>query len=134
MRINVQIWNIPKGILVHLCTCGHSLANCVLMASGECREHKLTNIRRARENFHARVFCVSFTYGLNIAEIKFRVNSLGIHVECHVYNIEVSCAFTVSKKTAFGTVGTGKQGKFCRSNACTAVIVTVCGNDYSFTV
>ena len=41
---------------------------------------------------------------LDIAEVQLRINSLGVHIQGNSNDIQVSCAFAVSKKTAFHAV------------------------------
>ena len=44
----------------------------------------------------------------DIAEVKLRINSLGVHVQSYSYNVQVSGAFAVTKETAFHAVSTSK--------------------------
>ena len=133
LRVDGQVRNGPVIGMTFL-TPFHALCDSVLMRTAECCEHKLSGIWLTFTDCHSGDTGIKLSYRRNIAEIKLRINALGIHIQGEGNDIDITCAFAVSEKSAFNSVCTGKESKLSICDSTAPVVVGVQGNDNVFTV
>ena len=101
----------------------HSLVDSILMGAGECSKYQLSSVRMTRIDMHLCATLVNFRDLLDIADLKLRIDSLREHIVGDGQDIHVAGTLTVSEQSSFNAVSACKHCKFCRSNACSAVIM-----------
>lgn len=86
----------------------------VLMATGERRKDKVTGVWVTGVDGKTGAFSNSVDNREEITEINLWLDTLRVQVEREGHEIDVACAFTVSKDSSFDTISAGKQTKLRR--------------------
>ena len=112
----------------------HTLCDCVLVRTGESREHERAAVRLAGIYLHIGEFFVFFHQLGHIRKVKTGVHALREHIQRKRDYIHVTRAFAVAEQRAFHPVRTRKQREFRIRHRAAPVVVGMRGHDYVFPV
>ena len=123
-RIDRQIRNLPVvGVcFLHVL---HTLVDCVLVRTGESCKNKLADVWLTFVYLHACASFVNLLVLRKIAEIKLRVNSLGVHVKSHCNDIQVTCSFAVAEECSLHSLCSCEKSKLGSCYAAASVVMRV---------
>ena len=132
-RVDWQVRDLPvfRSCILHIV---EALFNGILMGTGERGESQLSCIRLTGRDLHLSAFFVHFAHRQNIVEVQSRVHALGIHIQGHRYNIQITGTVPVAEKAAFDPLCPGQKAQFGAGHAGAPVVMGMEADDGRFPV
>ncbi len=81
----------------------HAFVDCVLMGAGESGKYQIARIGVAGMHLHFGALFIYLADMAYIAEIQFRIHTLGIHIHGYVHDIRISGTLTIAEERTFHT-------------------------------
>ena len=111
-----------------------ALLDRVLMAARKGGEHQIAGIGRARVDRDIGAIVHRVDDLIDIREVEFWINALGIHVECDCNEIAIAGAFAIAEQASLHAVGTGHQTEFGGRDTGAAIVMGVQRNHHAVAV
>ena len=129
-RVDWQVRHFPQSIRLLL---AETLADGVLVRARERGVHQVADIRMAWVNRNLIALFDDFAHAVDVREVQLRVDALGVEVECHSHQIDVTGALTVTEQATFNAIGASHQAQLSGRNPCAAVVVGVQADQHAVT-
>ena len=83
---------------------------------------------------HACIFFICCRNCRHITEVKLRIYTLRIHIQCQRHNIHISGTLAISEQSAFNTISTCQKSHFCITDTTSTVIMRMQRDQHILTI
>lgn len=128
----MQIRHVPVLAVVFLSPV-HSLGDGILVRAAERSEYQLTAVRRTLIHVHSGDTLVHLHDLRHIGEVQFRIDTLGVHIQCQCDDVHITGALAVAEQRSLDTVAAGKESQLTVCHSAATVVVGMQGDDHVFT-